>query len=694
MPRRLAASLGLALGLSLASTAATAGERWPLWPSEVQRAAEPMRLGRARIIPESQKLQALRALEDFPTVLITPILLEALADPSVAIRRGALQACVERAILACAPAALQEWSSDRPDPGIRIAALRVLALEGATAPGRPELLLAALRDLDESLRAEAAYTLARVTWPAELLPRVRNALIARLADPSPPVRRAAARSLGLIGPPNAAAAPRTGDTAPAHANATPFGTAAAPRAGDTAPAHAPGEPAAPRSGPAPRLPDPAPLALARLLADPDPQVRQDAAEALGNLRDPRAAAPLLRVIEAGDEAFVSRTLVLALAALPGADVDAALLRLLDAPPRGLTPRTVADALGRRHAPGPALIDGLVARLREDALHALIVEILHNLGEVAGPALRAAKARGLEPQLALPVERLLAALEPPTRAVSLAPVWPARADRDAWHQRLAEPDAALAAAQALADDPPPWLGRAAAGALAREHAVAARRPWLLALAAAPRPLLPADDGVTPARLAGWAADAGLSVLDRCLALAALDRARAPAHADLAATALLAAASDARPAVRACAAAITADDALLAALLLDDSPRVRASASFHIAACPLRPSPATQALVARLAVQDLHPGVVRAATAALAHLRAPSPEPCGLNLLEIAETRALTPDLAGAGWLDLRWRDRDLRLPFEALGDRRYLLLPALEGAVPLAHERVTPRTTLR
>jgi hypothetical protein len=398
------------------------------------------------------------------------------------------------------------------------------------------------------------------------------------------------------------------------------------------------------------------------------------------------------VIEAGDEAFVSRTLVLALAALPGADIDAALLRLLDAPPRGLTPRTVADALGRRPAPGPALIDGLVARLREDALQAQILEILLHLGEAAGPALRAAKARGLEPQLALPVERLLAALAPPTRAVSLAPVWPARTDRDAWHLHLAEPNAALAAAQSLADDPPPWLGPAAAGALAHEHGVAARRPWLLALAAAPRPLLPADDGVTPARLAHWAADAGLAVLDRCLALAALDRAHAPAHADLAAATLRRIASDPRPALRACAAAIATDDALLAALLLDDSPRVRASASFHIAACPLRPSPATQALVARLAAADLHPGVVRAATAALAHLRAPSPEPCGLNLLEIAESR--TPDQAGAGWLDLRWQGQDLRLPFEALGDRRYLLLPGLAGAVPVAQALVTPRTTPR
>ena len=226
MPRARSALLGLSLGLwiHLDPAPAAAGERWPLWPSEVQRAAAPMRLGQARnllVVPETHKLQALRLLEDYPTALITPIVLEALADPSVPIRRGALQACLERAILACIPAALQEWRSDRPDLGIRIAALRVLALDATTTPGRPELLLAALRETDESMRAEATHTLARVPWTAEQLPRVRTALIARLTDQSPQVRRAAARSLGLLGPPSRAAAPSTGDTAPSTGDAAP-----------------------------------------------------------------------------------------------------------------------------------------------------------------------------------------------------------------------------------------------------------------------------------------------------------------------------------------------------------------------------------------------------------------------------------------------------------------------------------------
>ncbi len=664
------------LALILAApAAASAAERWPLWPSEVQRVAEPLRARQARnplVVPEVHKLQALRALERYPTALVTQILLEALADPVASVRRDAFQACLERVLLDCIPAATREWR-DRADLGASIAAMRVLALDPGTVVQM--VLLEALRDPEESIRAEAAYTLARVPWPDDVLPRMRTALIARLTDQAPLVRRAATRSLGLIGPPPASPPPQP-DTS-------------TPRTPDTAP-----RTAAARRDAAPRLPDPAPLALTRLLADPDPQVRQDAADALGNLRDPRAAGPLLRVLEAGDESFVSRSLLAAIAALPGAEIDAALLRLLDAPPRALSLRLVAEAIARRAAPSQALVAGLIARLREDALQSTVLEILLQFGAVAAPGLRALQARGLEPQLALPIARLLAALEPPTDAISLAPTWPTLTDRDAWHLRLADPSAALAGALALAADPPPWLGRAATGALAREHGPAQRRPWLVALATAPRALLPADDAATPARLATWASDAGLAVLDRCLALAALGRGHAPAQADLAMHALHAAARDPRPAVRACAAALTTDEALLAGLLHDDSPRVRAVASFHIAACPLRPGPATQSVLARLAAEDRHPGVIRAAQAALAHLRAPSPEPCSLALLDLGEARPRLALDRGPGWIDLRWQGQDLRLPFEVLGDRRYLLLPELAGATVIPLETAPPRPDIR
>ena len=698
----------LALGLLFAAPA-HAGERWPLWPSEVTRAAEPLRVGEARqllVVPEAHKLQALRALERYPTALVAPILLESLTDGTASIRREALQACLERVLLECIPGALRQWHSETPDTGARIAALRVLALDAPTAPGRPELLISALRDPDESVRAEAAHTLARVTWPDDLLLRVRTALIGKLADTAPPVRRAAARSLGLLGPlpgrPAARSAARGDPPADLPAAPTPSSpatpapsapTGPAPSPPDllAAPATSPGPaPAAPRD-PGLRLADPAPLALARLLADPDPQVRQDAAEALGNLRDPRAAPPLLRALEAGDEVYVSRAMVLALAALPGLEVDAALLRLLDVPPRGLTYRTVGEALGRRPAPSPALVDGLVARMREETLQGHVLDVLLLLGDAAAPALRAARARGLEPQLERAVDRLLAALTPPTDPPRWRTPWPDPADRDAWHRRLGDAREGLAAAAALALAAPPWLGPAAAGALARELGPAQRRPWLLALAAAARPHIPDDDAVTHARLAAWAGDPGLAVLDRCLALAALTHGHARSGADLAAATLAAVAADPRPAMRACAAAATDDDPLLAALLRDESPRVRAAASFHVAACPLPPGRATQATIARLAAQDTHPGVVRAAQAALARLRAPSPERCDWQLIDLGEPRPRTQaEGAGLGWVDLRWHDRDLRLPAEPLGERRWLLFPGLDDAAPLGPDAAPVR----
>ena len=78
---------------------------------------------------------------------------------------------------------------------------------------------------------------------------------------------------------------------------------------------------------------------------------------------------------------------------------------------------------------------------------------------------------------------------------------------------------------------------------------------------------------------------------------------------------------------------------------------------------------------LAVRDPHPGVLRAARASLDPGRRP---PCTWQLLDAGEPRARAPSEA-LGWVDLRWRGHDLRLPALVVGERRWVLLPAIGEA---------------
>lgn len=646
--RPLVAGVVAALALLLAADAAAEpARRWPLWPSEVSRAAEPL-VGAPdsdlRLVRDSRRVAAVRDLDAFATPLVASILVAALEDRSSAVRREVLQACLERQLVACAPAARKIWQSELDDPALRVAALRVVVL--APDPDRIQLFLTALRDPDALIRAEAMRTFAAASWPKDQLAIVRTNLIAKLADPAPEVRRAAAHGLGVLGPDD----PRSG-----------------------------------RSDGA--------LPLTRLLVDPDPQVRQDTADALARLRDPRAAPALLRALQVGDETYVGRSLLHAFAALPGPapaaagkpgegpdglDVDAELLRLLDAPPRNLLPRHVAEAIARRRTPSAALAEGLVARLREDALrqteaHNLrqpALDALLGLGEAARPALTAALARGLEPPLEREVRRLLAALDPPRTAADFTPPWPADADRDAWQRALTDPDPAarLRAGAALGQRAPDWLGGAAGLRLELAGGAEWRRPWLLALASAPA--WAAVDTALPARLALWADDLALASADRCLAVAALARLRHGGATFLRVAARQAAAAD--PGVRACTAgalawaSARAADPLLAGLLRDTSARVRTSAALALA-CRDRPDPEFAPQLALMAARDPEPAVLRAVELARA------PERCDAWGLVLAPPGETGP------WLALRLRGHDLLAPAETLGPLRLAFGPGLADA---------------
>ena len=526
---------------------------WPLWPSAVARDAEPLTHGAPGAIADNRRLAALRALDRYPTALIADLVVQALADPSPQIRREALQRCAARQIPACGSAARQIWRDPTGDLSNRLYALRVLAAEGSAES--VQILLAALRLPMEVLRAEAIHLLATTPLPADSAPEIRASLVAKLADSAPEVRRAAARGLGLLGAREGA------------------------------------------------------LVLARMLEDPDPQVRRDAAEALGMIADPRTLPALVRTLDRGDEAHVARAFLRAYARFPGPEVDTHLLELLDAPPRGIMARQVAHDLGLRPQVSAAAIDGLVLRLREEGLRPHALDALFLLGEQALPALRAALERGLEPPIAVEIERILRASALDALTAPPPPPLPDPDDRLGWHTRLAG-DTPLTAAAALAEHAPPWLAAATAGALARGGD--AWRPWALAFALAAPAEVPGDLLLWPP-LALRAADPGLAPADRCIALAALAPAHPRALAELG-DPLAAALADPSPHVRACAALALplgpAADAPLAALLHDPAPRVRSAAALALAARPA-PAPRVRAAAeaARRAHRDARPPAAR-------------------------------------------------------------------------------------
>ncbi|MCA9689279.1 MAG: HEAT repeat domain-containing protein [Myxococcales bacterium] len=560
--RRL--GLGLAVALGLATTPARAGdEQYPLWPTAVDVAAAPLKSGERapRLAQESRRLDAIFALVDFPLPLVEEHIIAALADPSPQIRRLALQQCIEREVARCVPEAERIWKEPTTEDSVRVLALRMLSHNPNET--RLQLIIDAMQDVREELRAEATALSGGLVVAKPMRERLRTALVAKLADTAPIVRQSAARSLGMRGPGSGA------------------------------------------------------LALARLLEDPNPQVRRAAGQALGELGDPRAIPPLTRALEAGDESYVSRTLLLTLATLPGDEVDAFLLRILDEPPRGLSTATVASIIGLRPDPSRALVDALIDRMGEPALRSEVIDTLRTLGEQAKPALVAARQRGLAPQVDAEVSRLLAALDPPDAIDARyqedrpTPTTPRQ-----WSEALADPDLAraLTDAVALAEGQPAWLGEVAVGVLERGD-VEEARPWLFALALTTRPLhLP--DRARPllyALLERQARATGLRSADRCLAIMALGTARSERRSQLRHVGdVLEQLTGARAAtVRACAAlsltAFPGRSAALTALLHDDVPQARAAASLALLARGERPSAETLALLSLRAESDRHPAV---------------------------------------------------------------------------------------
>lgn len=521
---RLAGRFTLLLSVLLPCSVQAAPARWPSWPSAVDRDAAAL-LDPEYSNHERDRVAALIRLQRYPTPLIADALVSALtADPSIQVVREALRICYLRRASVCLDPATTLYR-DGKNATLQAPALRVIA----TDPGgkRLDILLEAMLDPSNTIRAEAAQLAGWAPVRGDALARTRRALLSKLSDSASSVRQRAVTSLGLQGP---------GD-----------GT----------------------------------LAIARLLEDPEPDVRAAAAVALGRLGDPKAKAALQRAIGGQNEGNVTRAMLGALARVPSEDVVDLLLGFLDAPPPGVGALTVAEAIGDRPHPEPALIDGLVDRLRDTGVEPAARRALLWLGEAAAPRLREALTRGLGPRLDTEVRRLLQA-STPIDADTAAPVtWPDHDDEQAWATllRIGPPLRRLQAAAALGRAAPPWLVDHAHARIARGP-VDAVRPWLLALAAMPTRVSFRDDAVVPwARLAQWTLARGFAPTDRCAAALALGRARgkhAEAIADSTFEALLA---DDSGRLRACTAWAARDVSPrhTALLLLDSDAAARAAAA---------------------------------------------------------------------------------------------------------------------
>ncbi len=657
--RPLALALALTGALLTGPGIAHAEERWPLWPTQVDVVTAPLRSANqagptasGRVAPELVRLNALAEFENFPEELIVDDLVAALTDRSSGVQRAALQQCIARALHACIPKAQEVWDDSTNDGSVRLYALELMLLE----PKKQyvDALLQALQDPREQLRNAATALAGKVVLPPDSQELVRSALIAKLGDSIPHIRASAARSLGRLGPGRGA------------------------------------------------------LPISRLLQDPDPNVRRWAATALGQFGDPRAIPAMMRAVEAGDEAYVSRALLHGLSLLPGEEVDELLLRLLDDQPRGLAMSNVVGAIGVRDEVSQLLLDGLLLRLAEVHLRESVVSALEFLGERARPSLERALARGLDPELTLEVERLLAALDLPTEPIpaALDEPPPTPTTPDGWREQFATPDVArrLAAVETLVAQPPTWLAAAIVRELETANTPMVARGWIAALALAPSETAAAVDrsrgggALLWAKLGRWARDARLSTDDRCLCVDALAAAAAAKRGRRAraAQSLRALAESTSRELRTCAALSLGrmhDANALAGLLHDTSPRVRTGAALGVAIMraaarrdggrdPLRHSDLAAHLTL-LAHSDDHVGVRLAARLA-AHDPADDSAPEGLAWLRW-DDRARSTE-TNTAWRPATAYGLDVLLPTREYGGVSWIYLHGLAATA-----RETPVT---
>lgn len=604
----------LALGALIAVTPGHA----LLWPSEARRVE--VDLGSPDVAVRRRAARRLTELAGAPAARATQ---QALSDADQEVRLIAVEAAKALRLPALGDR-VQSWLTES-DPKLRLAAAEVLAAE--PSPRSVGALARALSDVEPSVRAAAAAALGatgaaeavigllgRLDDPAlevkesvvRALARLGDAravvpLISKIEDPRPGVRRAVARALGELGDRRAVSALvlvlRDPDPAV--------------RAAALAALSDLGDPSA------------APSVAALLAAEGTSAVRAAAVEALGRLATPESVARLIEALGAlPDERDAIQR---ALGSLGATAVPALLRCVATAEPGSANGCATALAATRAPEAGAALRDGLRrARLNpETALYALgelrdveamplaLEHLAHVDPAVRRAALSAAGAlidprsadgRAVEP-LELAFQRARG-----RRAERLSIVHLLGRTGSARAARLLVPIAReaddlsfrLAAIESLASIPDPRVAGVLLDALAdeepsvrREAALSLRRSRLRGLAGKLVERLeqasPADRSTISLALSGVmhdADEASLRRIERALTNAAegerdgLIEALARAHGATALRALTALARSRAAADRAKVAeglAFRSDaQALVAKLLADTEPRVRANA----------------------------------------------------------------------------------------------------------------------
>lgn len=365
--RRPAQRPGGAFGAALLALVALSGSaQAAVWPTEPDRIAQHL----ASPDP-SERRAAARELAGLPAALASPLVKSALADPDVEVRLAAAAAAVEHRLEGSSDAVVP-WLNEA-DVRLRLAACQVIrpapSERAAAALGR------VLGDGDAGVRRAAARALGNATHPDAVLP-----LLGHLDDAVPEVRGAVVEALA-----------RSGD-----------GRAVVPLLGkiqDSAPevrravARALGELGDAR----------ATSSLLLALRDPNLDVRVEALAALGQLGDATSVLAIAPLVEPPHPAPLRRAALAALARL-GTDralgVLASALAYDDEAPNGQTPaRDALVSAGRKAV--PVLLTTLGSARSERALAAAALA-LGSLGAVEArePIARALKAGALPPGPAL------------------------------------------------------------------------------------------------------------------------------------------------------------------------------------------------------------------------------------------------------------------------------------------------------